>query len=97
AIAEAPIDPFVASDEEGGTVQRLTYALGELSGASTLSDGSPQDAASVVGDYVEAMAGLGFDMNFAPVGDVGEGSDLGSRTYGDDPSTVARFVEAIVA
>ena len=43
------------------------------------------------------LAGLGFDMNFAPVADVGDGSDLGSRTYGDDPGTVAGFVEAIVA
>lgn len=97
AVAEAPIDPFVASDEEGGTVQRLTYALGELSSAATLAEGSPQDAANVVRDYLEAMAGLGFDMNFAPVADVGDGSDLGSRTYGDDPGTVAGFVEAIVA
>ena len=89
AIAEAPIDPFVASDEEGGTVQRLTYALGELSSAATLAEGAPSDAAKVVGGYVSEMAGLGFDMNFAPVADVGEGSDHGTRTFGDDPATVA--------
>lgn len=96
AIADAPLAPFVASDEEGGTVQRLTAALGELSGAEALSAGTPADAATIIGGYAAGMADLGFNMVLAPVADVGEGSDLGSRSYGDDPETVAGFVEAIV-
>lgn len=97
AVADAPLTPFVASDEEGGTVQRLAAALGELSSAERLAEGDPEDAGRVIGDYASGMAGLGFNMNFGPVADVGSGSDLGSRSFGDDAGTVAEFVEAIVA
>jgi beta-N-acetylhexosaminidase len=96
AVAEAPIEPFVAGDEEGGTVQRLEAALGALSGADVLAEGAPQDAGRLLGDYASGMAELGFDMNFGPVADVGDGADLDGRTFGDDPATVAGFVESIV-
>jgi beta-N-acetylhexosaminidase len=42
------------------------------------------------------MADLGFNMNFGPVVDVGSGSDLGTRSFGDDPSTVASFTDVII-
>ena len=42
------------------------------------------------------MAELGFNMNFGPVVDVGSGSDLGTRSFGDDPSTVASFTDVII-
>jgi beta-N-acetylhexosaminidase len=96
AVADAPVVPFVASDEEGGTVQRLGRALGPLDAAATFAQGTPQEAAIEFGAYARSMAELGFNMNFGPVADVGSGSDLGTRSFGDDPSTVSRFVEAIV-
>jgi beta-N-acetylhexosaminidase len=42
------------------------------------------------------MVELGFNMNFGPVVDVGSGSDLGTRSFGDDPSTVASFTDVII-
>ncbi len=96
AIAGAPVKPFVASDEEGGTVQRLRLALGNLPAAADLADETPEEAATTLGEYAAAMVELGFNMNFGPVADVGSGSDLGTRSFGDDPNVVADFSVAIV-
>ena len=97
AVAEAPVPPFVASDEEGGTVQRLALAIDELPSASDLADGTPSEAGELFTDYATSMSELGFNMNFGPVVDVGSGSDLGSRSFGDDPTTVASFTDVIIA
>ncbi len=97
AIAGAPLPPFVAGDEEGGTVQRLTNALGVLPSAAEFARATPADAAIQLGEYAQGMADLGLNMNFGPVADVGSGSGLGSRSFGDDPETVAAFSEAIIS
>lgn len=97
AVAGSPVTPFVAGDEEGGTVQRLGLAIDELPAASELAEGTPSEAGQLFDDYASAMAELGFNMNFGPVVDVGSGSDLGTRSFGDDPSTVASFTDVIIA
>jgi beta-N-acetylhexosaminidase len=97
AIDGAPVPPFVASDEEGGTVQRLALAIDELPSASELAEGTPSEAGALFGEYATSMAALGFNMNFGPVVDVGSGSDLGTRSFGDDASTVASFTDVIIS
>jgi beta-N-acetylhexosaminidase len=97
AIARAPIAPFVASDEEGGTVQRLSAALDDLPAADTMAEGTPAAAAAVIQPYAASMRQLGFNMVFGPVADVGSGSGLGTRSFGSDPTTVAGFTDAIIA
>lgn len=96
AITDAPIAPFVASDEEGGTVQRLGAAIDELPSAETMAEDTPQDAATLFEPYATAMRDLGFNMNFGPVADVGSGSGLGTRSFGDDPAAVSGFATAII-
>jgi len=96
AVAGAPVTPFVASDEEGGTVQRLGAAIDDLPAAADLAEGTPSEAGTLFAEYATAMAALGVNMNFGPVADVGSGSDLGSRSFGDDPSIVASFTDAII-
>lgn len=96
AVTGAPLPPFVAGDEEGGTVQRLTNTLGALPSAAELGGATPADAATQLGDYAQGMVDLGFNMNFGPVADVGSGSGLGSRSFGDDPEAVATFTDAII-
>jgi beta-N-acetylhexosaminidase len=97
AVAEAPVPPIVASDEEGGTVQRLDAALEPLPAASELAEGTPAEAGELFADYASSMRELGVTMNFGPVADVGSGSDLGTRSFGDDVDTVASYSDAIVA
>jgi len=96
AVKDAPLPVSVAADEEGGTVQRLRLALGTLPAAATLGKGTPEDAATTLGEHAAAMKKLGFTMDFAPVADVGTGSGLGTRSFSGDPGTVAKFMEAIL-
>lgn len=97
AVEGAPLAPMVAADEEGGTVQRLKLAAGSVPAAATLGEGTPKEAAEELRDHAEKVAALGVRMVFAPVADVGDGSGLGTRTFGDDPEEVADFVEAVSA
>jgi beta-N-acetylhexosaminidase len=97
AVADAPVAPFVAGDEEGGTVQRLGAAIEDLPSAADLAEGTPSEAGTLFAQYAADMAALGINMNFGPVADVGSGSDLGSRSFGDDPSIVASFTDAIIS
>lgn len=96
AIAKAPIAPFVASDEEGGTVQRLSAALDDLPAAATMAKGTPEEAAALIQPYAASMRELGFNMVFGPVADVGSGSGLGTRSFGSDPALVAGFTDAVI-
>ncbi len=96
AIDGAPVPPFVASDEEGGTVQRLALAIDELPSAAEMAEDTPSAAGQLFSEYSTAMVALGFNMNFGPVVDVGSGSDLGTRSFGDDPTTVASYTDVII-
>lgn len=93
--ADTPLPATVAVDEEGGTVQRLRYPVGRLPSAREMAEGTPQEAAEQFAEHATLMADLGITMNFAPVADVGESKVLGTRTYGDDPDTVAGFASAV--
>jgi len=94
AVQGAPVQPFVAADEEGGTVQRLAAALGKLPSQTTLGAGTVEAAQEAYRRHDAGMKDLGFNMTFAPVADVGSGSGLGTRTFGSDPTKVSQFVVA---
>ncbi len=94
----APTSPLLASDEEGGRVQRLWSSLGPLPSAARVASLSDADAVAAYTTYAQGMAGLGIDLNFAPVLAVGGGA-LGDRSYGDEPAVVTDraglFVDAM--
>ncbi len=94
--ADLPLPATVAVDEEGGTVQRLRFSAGRLASAEEMGQGTSAEAATAFGEHSGTMEALGVTMNFAPVADTGEGADLASRTFGDDPTVVADFVTALV-
>lgn len=90
AVGSLPL--IVASDEEGGLVQRLRDVLGPVPSArDTATNQSVAEATAAAQRYGSQMAQLGFTMNFGPVLDVGKGSGLGDRSYGDDVDTVTNF------
>lgn len=87
---------LVASDEEGGRVQRLAHLLGPLPSARQLAAGAPDVARDTFATYGRGLAELGVDMAIAPVVDVGGGPGIDDRAFGDDPATIAAFGAAIV-
>ncbi len=96
--AGGQIPPFLAVDEEGGRVQRLTDEVGYLPSAremaATMTPDQVQKQAQEIG---RAMTKLSLNMNLAPVVDVSSQSDdevIGDRSFSDDPQTVTKYAGA---
>lgn len=100
----AALPMFISVDEEGGDVARIgNNPKMKTDTFPTMEEiGKTQDA-----DYVYYMAStiarqikeLGFNVDFAPVADVKTSemnSEIGNRSFGDDPKKVAEFVSAYV-
>jgi len=85
----------MAVDEEGGTVQRLDGLLGDMPSARHMAGLPLNEVRALARGRAEAMAGLGFTMNLAPVVDVGSGPGIGSRSFSGDPLLVATFGSAV--
>ena len=89
---------FIAIDQEGGVVARLKAPqFKEFPGAPTLK--SESEAAQFGQDMAETLAGLGINMNFAPVLDVAPEnfpSIMAKRVFGSDPARVSRMGQAII-
>jgi len=95
---QAPIPPLFAVDEEGGRVQRLRNALGVLPSAREQArQFTPTELRRMISAHGQEVRALGFDLNFAPVLDVGGGPGIGDRAYGDDPELVTEYGLAVVA
>jgi len=94
------VPPFLALEEEGGTVnplQRFFPPLPQPHIAAVKGLQRVERLGSLIG---EAMALLGFNMNFAPRLDLANPNvkpSLQPQSFGPDPRTVARCGEAFVA
>ena len=66
-VAKIPL--YIGVDQEGGTVQRIINGVTPFPGAMAISatNESNYEVSKCVGDDLRKM---GFNMNFAPVGDV---------------------------
>lgn len=92
---------FLAVDEEGGEVSRVANSKVEVTKVEDMAaigaggDASlAADAGTTIGSYLNE---IGFNVDFAPVADVaGEGSALGSRSFGSDPQAVGDMVSNAV-
>ena len=92
---------FIAVDEEGGSVARVAEAgIGTKVDSAqvigqTLDAANAYQAGSTIGGY---LAGLGFNLNFAPVADLAnvENSVMTGRAYGAEAATVAPFVNSML-
>ncbi len=66
----APAGIVIASDEEGGAVQRLAPLLGRLPGAETIGSWPRPRIERTAHRYAARMRRLGVDMSLAPVADL---------------------------
>ena len=90
---------FLAVDEEGGSVRRVSGRLDNVpyipEMSSVGSTGEPSlayETGRMIGDYLNR---LGFNVDFAPVADVltnPENTVIGSRSFGADPQLAAEMV-----
>lgn len=93
---------FIAVDEEGGRVARLGNAgliKKQQPMAQIGATGDFTNAATVGTELGEGLKEFGFNVDFAPVADVitvANNEDIGDRSFGTDPKTVAAMVAAEV-
>lgn len=91
---------FIAVDEEGGSVSRIGASIGPKtdSAGDIGATGNPENAYQAGVGIGTSLAGLGFNVDFAPVADLAnvEGSIMEGRSYGSDVSVVSSFVTSMV-
>jgi len=84
----------VALDEEGGQVQRTSGLKGAQKLPSARTQTKDMLQSKITKIYYDhgrfLLEELGVMINFAPVADVGNGTQLGDRTYGTDVDAVVR-------
>lgn len=88
---------FVATDEEGGVVNRLMDTVGTTYIGSMYYYKDDGDETAYENAYTIAndMSALGFNLDFAPVADVWSNPDntvIGERAYSDDYAPAAELV-----
>jgi beta-N-acetylhexosaminidase len=102
----APV-PFIAVDQEGGLVQRLTHRDGYTYFPSARSVGrnpsfaSPESAIRLYKTMADELAEAGFNLNFGPVVDLNLNPDnpvIGGRerSFGADPNAVSALARAFI-
>ncbi len=92
---------FVAVDQEGGLVNRINEGTTLFPGNMALgASGDERLAARVAGIMAEELAGMGINVNFAPVVDVNNDPHnpiIGVRSFGSSPELVSRLGRAMIS
>ena len=90
--ADAGLPLFLAIDEEGGAVARMKEAFPPPPAAAEIGrTGEPQAAYRYAVDTAHGLKAMGFNLNFAPVADLGA---TYGRSYANDAATATKFVAA---
>jgi beta-N-acetylhexosaminidase len=98
--ANADLPLFIATDQEGGGVNRLLAIDGPLPSASQIGATNDPNYAKQRGQHdASELARLGINVNFAPVVDVMNttGGALGGRTFGSTPAQVTKMAGAYLS
>lgn len=98
------VAPFVAVDEEGGTVVRVAgneaFGVQDVGDASALGSAGDTEAAKRAAEQIaDYLAPLGFSLDFAPVADVVNplrSDTMGLRSFSSDAAVAADMVRAEV-
>ncbi len=96
--------PFIAIDQEGGKVQRLSPRIGYpavLPASDIARTKTPEEAEGIYQRMASTLRGAGFTLNLAPVVDLGFQPKnpvvtAFGRAYGVDGATVSRYAAAFV-
>ena len=96
AHADTPL--LLATDEEGGLVDRLSFYYGQTPSPQQLTaTGDPHQAFAQAQTDAQRMRALGFNLDFAPLADVSQGNGIDpSRTFGTTPDQVTTYAGAFL-
>ena len=88
------IKPFVAIDQEGGSVERLRKICTSLPSVWALGKVGLKEFLAAQEILVKELSELGFNMNFAPVLDINSNPKnpiIGTRSISNDPAIVSEY------
>ena len=92
----AKIPPFISLDQEGGMVARVTEGITQSPGAMPIgATRNPKNAYKLAYNMGRELQMLGFNFNFAPVGDVNNNPKnpvINVRSYSENPDIVSEYV-----
>ncbi len=96
AHADTPL--LLATDEEGGLVDRLSFYYGVTPAPRQLAaTGDPQQAYAQAQTDAQRMRQIGFNVDFAPLADVDQGGGIdASRTFGTSVPQVTTYAGAFL-
>lgn len=90
---------FVATDHEGGRVQRFREGFTRLPPMAEMGAGDPEGTAAAIRRAARELAETGIDVVLAPVADLcapDRPGAIGDRSFGTHPSRVAEHVRRAV-
>lgn len=97
---ETGIDAFIAIDQEGGSVTRLSDdAVNVPAEMAIAATGDPENAYLAARITAQELRALGINFNLAPVVDINNNPDnpiIGARCFGDTAETVVEYAQAAV-
>ncbi len=100
ARATNTIPPFIALDQEGGMVARVTEGITQSPGAMPIgATQNPKNAYHLAYNMGVELRELGFNFNFAPVGDIQNNPQnpvINVRSYSEKPEVVCEYVKEAV-
>lgn len=100
ARAGGNVPLWIAIDQEGGMVARITQGITLMPGQmATAAAGSVQDAYDAAHISGMELKSMGINMNFAPVLDVNNNANnpvIGVRSFGESPEAAAEFGTAAI-
>jgi beta-N-acetylhexosaminidase len=94
-----PSPHWLAIDQEGGRVSRLRPWVGSTPAAAVLASRGERGVRAAADATGRSLRALGFNLDFAPVVDLGEPGApgvIGDRSFGSDPEAVARLAGAFL-
>ena len=96
ATAAGQVVPWMSTDEEGGTVQRLACVIGSLPSARLMAaEWTTSQVQANLAAHGAAMGSLGVTMDLAPVMDTSPANwpynDESDRSFSDNYSTVTAY------
>ncbi|MBF6590045.1 MAG: glycoside hydrolase family 3 [Ktedonobacterales bacterium] len=94
--ADTPL--LLATDEEGGLVDRLSFYYGQTPSPQALAaTGDPRQAYGQAQTDAQRMRDLGLNVDFAPLADVSQSGGIDpSRTFGTTPGQVTTYAGAFL-
>ena len=94
AYEKTGLAPFIAADQEGGAVTRISEGAALFPGTMALAASPSGDAYQVGKNCAQVLRAMGINTNFAPVLDVNLqplNPIIGARAFSDDPQVVSRL------